>query len=169
LQKLYLAYETAGLLLSPLVYLLIYLAFVALAKAAARSEVPLRELSLRFAFSLVPIALTYNLAHYFTLLPTQGLQIVRLVSDPLGRGWNLFGTARWFAAPVIDAGTVWHTQVALILFGHIVSVYLAHLEALKIFRDQRQAALSQVPMLFLMVAYTTIGLWILSLPIQPAS
>jgi hypothetical protein len=60
---------------------------------------------------------------------------------------------------------VWHTQVWLILFGHIVSVYLAHLEALRVFPTRRQATLSQLPMLLLMVGFTTIGLWILSQPL----
>jgi hypothetical protein len=61
---------------------------------------------------------------------------------------------------------VWHTQVALILAGHIVSVYLAHVEALKVFPNPRHAVLSQLPMLVLMVLLTTVGLWILSLPID---
>jgi hypothetical protein len=89
-----------------------------------------------------------------------------MVSDPFGFGWNLFGTAGLLTTPIIlDAGTVWHTQVGLILFGHIVGVYLAHLEALSIFAKSRRAIVSQLPMLFLMVLFTTAGLWILSLPI----
>ena len=55
--------------------------------------------------------------------------------------------------------------MALILAGHVVSVYLAHLRALELFPRARQAVWSQVPMLILMVAFTTAGLWILSLPI----
>jgi hypothetical protein len=51
------------------------------------------------------------------------------------------------------------------LFGHIISVYVAHLEALRLFPTNRKAALSQIPILFLMVLFTTVGLWILSLPI----
>jgi len=51
------------------------------------------------------------------------------------------------------------------LVGHVVSVYLAHLRALELFPRARQAVWSQLPMLVLMVAFTTAGLWILSLPI----
>jgi hypothetical protein len=91
---------------------------------------------------------------------------VRLVSDPFGFGWDVFGTAQALSTPLIlDAGSVWHTQVGLILVGHIIGVYLAHLEALKCFPDTRRATLSQLPMLILMVLFTTAGLWILSLPI----
>jgi hypothetical protein len=60
---------------------------------------------------------------------------------------------------------VWHIQVGLILFGHVVSVYLAHKEAQMLFPQRRQAALSQLPMLVLMVIFTCFGLWILAQPI----
>ena len=46
-----------------------------------------------FAFTLVPIAIGYHLAHYLTFLLVQGQYIIPLVSDPFGNGWNLFGTA----------------------------------------------------------------------------
>ena len=42
-----------------------------------------------FAHTLVPIALAYVLAHYFSLLVCQGQAIGYLVSDPLGDGSNL--------------------------------------------------------------------------------
>lgn len=162
----YYYWQWLSLALSPLLYLAVYLFFIWLAKVLTGSEMALRELALRFAYSLVPIAFVYNVTHYYTLIVSQGFSIVRLASDPFGRGWNLFGTSAWLREPVIlDAGTVWHTQVWLILFGHIVSVYLAHVVALRVFPDTRRAVLSQLPMLVLMVIFTTVGLWILSLPI----
>jgi hypothetical protein len=47
-----------------------------------------------------------------------------------------------------------------------VHISVLHIEALKVFPNRRHAALSQLPMLALMVLLTTIGLWILSLPID---
>lgn len=168
LKPLYLAWQTFALLLSPFVYLAVYLLFIALVRRVTRSTLDLCNLALRFAYPLLPIALVYHLTHYFTLLIVQGTQILRLASDPFGWGWNLFGTARWLLQPIrIDMNIVWHLQVGLILAGHIVSVALAHLEALRLFPDRRTATLSQLPMLLLMVGFTTFGLWILSLPISP--
>ena len=46
-----------------------------------------------FAHTLVPIALAYALAHYLTLILFEGQLIISAISDPLGRGWDLFGTA----------------------------------------------------------------------------
>jgi hypothetical protein len=167
LQKLYLGYQLLALALSPLLYFALYALCVELARRLGRSELPLRTLLLRFAFTLVPIAFVYNLAHYVTLLVGQGAQILRLAADPFGWGWN--ESLRWIWNPAIDAGVVWHAQVAMILGGHIVSVWLAHLEALALFGDRRRALASQLPMLLLMVALTTLGLWILSLPLQTGS
>jgi hypothetical protein len=115
----------------------------------------------------LPIALVYHVTHYYTLILTQGVKIVSLLSDPFGWGWNLFGTAGLLRAPILpDLGSIWHTQVGLILFGHIVSVWIAHLEALRLFPTRRAAMWSQLPMLLLMVIFTTFGLWILSQPLQ---
>ncbi|QOT79480.1 hypothetical protein [Cupriavidus basilensis] len=101
------------------------------------------SLSRTFAYLLVSIAFVYHLAHYYTLLFWQGSQMVKLVSDPAGVGWNLFATVRMDFPPIIlGASAIWHTQVGLILAGPIASVFLAHIEALRLFRDTRRALLS---------------------------
>ena len=159
-------YPWIALLVSPLVYLAVYVLFVAIAKFVTRSTQSVSALALRFAMSLVPIAFVYHVTHYYTLLLSQGTQMIRLVSDPMGRGWDLFGTGRQTVEPLmIDVEAIWHTQVALILIGHILGVYISHVEALRVFSGTRRAVLSQLPMLFLMIIFTTVGLWILSLPI----
>jgi hypothetical protein len=116
-------------------------------------------------FSLVPIAFVYNIAHYFTLIFTEAPNIFRLISDPFGFGWNIFGSSDYLPQAILNANFVWHSQVAFILLGHIVSVYLAHVVAMQIFPSSKKAILSQLPMLVLMVIYTMTGLWILSQPI----
>jgi hypothetical protein len=159
-------WQWTALILSPIFYLVVYLAFVYLAKVLARSKTSLASLALAFAYSLIPVALAYHAAHYFSLVTSQGTQIVRMTSDPFGFGWNLFGTAGWLDMPIIlDAGTNWHAQVALIVLGHALGVYVAHVKALRIFASTRRALVSQLPLLLLMMIFTTVGLWILSLPI----
>ncbi len=49
--------------------------------------------SSRFAHTLVPIALAYAFAHYFTLVAFEGQLLISTMSDPFGQGWDLFGTA----------------------------------------------------------------------------
>lgn len=166
LRPWYIGWETLWLLLSPFLYFGAYWLCLALARWMTRSPRPVRELALDFAYSLLPIALVYSLTHYSTLLMTQGLKIVSLLSDPFGWGWNLFGTARLLRAPILpDLGWVWHTQVGLILLGHILSVIAAHRVALRVFPTRRAALVSQLPMLALMIAFTVFGLWILAQPL----
>jgi hypothetical protein len=166
LRPWYVAWDTLWLLASPFIYFGVYLLFVWLARALTRSTRPLRELALDFGFTLLPIALVYNVTHYFTLILTQGVKIVSLVSDPFGWGWNVFGTVQLWRAPILpDLGVVWHTQVALILLGHVASVVVAHAVALRVFATRREAVVSQLPMLCLMVLFTVAGLWILAQPL----
>ena len=160
-------WQRLALAASPFIYLALFSAIVLAMNAIVRSALTVRELTCRFALCLVPIAFVYHVTHYFTLLFAQGGQIIRLVSDPLGVGWNLFGTGKWIIPPLmIEMGPLWHIQVGLILAGHVASVWVAHVMALNIFNTPRRAALSQLPMLALMMAFTAFGLWILSLPLQ---
>jgi hypothetical protein len=163
----YLAWETLCLLLSPFLYFALYLGALALARTLAGSRRDLRELALDFAYTLLPIVFVYHFTHYYTLILANGLKILSLASDPFGWHWDLFGTREMFRAPIIpDLTITWHTQVGLIVLGHIASVVLAHRVALRVFPGRIRAAVSQVPMLVLMVAFTVAGLWILAQPLQ---
>ena len=116
-----------------------------------------------FVHTLVPIALAYVAAHYVSLLLFQGQALAPLASDPLGNGWNLFGTAAW----TIDLGFVsaelfWYLQVGFVVAGHLAALVLAHDRALVMYDDPRLATRSQYWMLAVMVGFTTLALWLLS-------
>jgi hypothetical protein len=159
--------QTLGVILLPLLFFGIYLGFVELSRILGRGgEAGFRRFAAAYAFSLVPIAIAYQMAHYYTYLLIQGQMIISLVSDPLGWGWNLFGTAAFEPHyGIVGAGFVWYSQVALIVAGHVIAVYLAHAISLRLLRDPARAFLSQLPMLVLMVLYTITSLWILAQPI----
>jgi len=161
----YHVYQRAGLVLSPFVYLALYALMIGWAKQITKTTVPFRVLILEFAPSLLPIAVVYNMTHYYTMLISQLDKFDRVATDPFGFGWNLFGVVVRETTLVLDMGFIWHTQVALILIGHVASVYLAHIAAAIGLPTHRQAILSQLPLLLLMVAYTAICLYILSLPL----
>jgi hypothetical protein len=165
LMSWYLVYRQAGLLLFPFLYLGFYLLALLSAKALTQTIIPLRTLALIFCYSLIPIALAYYFTHYYTLLIAEGNQLLWRFSDPFGFGWHLLPVAQPPPRPVLQMGVVWHTQVAVLLAGHLLSVYLTHTVATRTFPTRRQVLLSQLPLLLLMVAYTAVGLWILSLPL----
>jgi len=117
-------------------------------------------------WSLVPIAAAYHLAHYVSLLMTSGQFIIPLASDPFGWKWNLFGTADYsINLGLVSPVMYWYSSVALVIIGHVLAVMVAHVEAKRIFTSHRGAVLSQLPMLVLMVLYTSLSLWIMAQPI----
>jgi hypothetical protein len=161
---------SGGLLASAALFVLVYLLFARFMARAAGDELSTGTVARLFVLSLVPIAIAYHLAHYFTYLLIQGQLMIRLVSDPLGFGWNLFGTARYRPdIGLVGARFAWYTAVIAIVLGHIVAVYIAHAVALREFRNDRAARRSQLPMLVLMVGYTMVSLWIIAQPIVETS
>jgi hypothetical protein len=125
------------------------------------------ELSRRFVHSLIPIALAYVVAHYFSLLIYQGQAMAFLVSDPLGDGSNFLGTATaTIDYNVIGANGVWYVQVFALVLGHAAGLTLAHDRALVVYERVRDATRSQYWMLAVMVAFTSLGLWLLSAAAQ---
>jgi hypothetical protein len=124
---------------------------------------PTRDLARRFVHSLVPIAFAYMIAHYFSLLAYQGQAAAFLASDPLGRGWDVFGTASsTIDYTVVSANGIWYVQVGALVIGHVAGLVLAHDRALVVFQDVKRATRSQYWMLAVMVAFTSLGLWLLS-------
>jgi uncharacterized membrane protein len=92
--------------------------------------------------------------------------VIPLASDPLGLGWDLFGTARYkIAVEVVGARFAWYTSIVVIVLGHVLAMYLSHRLALERFPARRTARRSQYPLAALMVAYTMLSLWILAQPI----
>jgi hypothetical protein len=131
--------------------------------ASVSSEHSRRELAGSFVYSLVPIAFGYLLAHYFSLLVTQGQAISYLISDPMGTGANIFGTAGTrINAGLFSAAAIWYVQVAALVGGHVSGLALAHDRALVVYGDVDEATQSQRWMLVVMVTFTCLGLWLLS-------
>jgi hypothetical protein len=121
------------------------------------------NLTAQFLASLVPIALAYSVAHYFSLLFYQAQSALALTSDPFGWGWNLFGTSDYlpnFGA--LSANFIWYVQVAALVIGHVAGLVIAHDRAVSMAGSPRLAVATQYPMLMLMVLYTVGGLWLLS-------
>ena len=64
------------------------------------------------------------IAHYLTFLLFQGQAMGFLISDPLGEGRNLFGTAGWkIDYGIIGGRIVWYCQVAVVVAGHVGALF----------------------------------------------
>ncbi|THA67647.1 hypothetical protein E6P78_15240 [Streptomyces sp. A0958] len=104
-----------------------------------------------FAHSLVPIALGYLVAHYFTLFATEGPRTVLLA----------LGADRPAPPePPLGPGGVATLQVLAIVTGHVLGVIAAHDRSVRLLPSGR-AVIGQLPLLILMIAYTVGGLALL--------
>lgn len=121
------------------------------------------RLAATFAPSLVPIALAYVVAHYLSFVVFQGQALWSLASDPLGRGWDLFGTAgAGIDYGLLSSTKIWSAQVGALIAGHVAGLAVAHDKALALWGRARAAVRSQLWMLVVMVGFTNLGLWLLS-------
>lgn len=155
-----LGFNLLGLLVAVTAIGLLYALAILAAKAIGHTDV---RLAGAFVGSLIPIALAYAVAHYFTLLVGPGQDIVYLASDPFGKGWDLFGTADFRPSPNVFApNTVWYVQVGVLVAGHVLGLVVAHDRAVSLYSSARTAVRTQYAMLALMVLYTCTGLWLLS-------
>lgn len=153
--------STAGLLWGITTVTIAYVGAMRVAAHLVDGRYSAEELRASFIHSLVPIVLAYAVAHYFSYFVLEGQATVSLVSDPLGRGWDLFGTAsRVVDYTFVSTRTVSYVQCGSIVVGHVAGVVIAHDRALALF-DKRAAARSQYPLLAAMVLFTVGGLYLL--------
>jgi hypothetical protein len=111
------------------------IAIVAVAYLGALRLAGAGRLAQRLGLVLLPLSLAWFIAHEVTLLILEGQNLVVLLSDPLGRGWDLFGTFHdtIHAGIVRSRGIRW-LQLALLAAGHVLAVVLAHDAALAVAR-----------------------------------
>ena len=129
-----------------------------------RGSPALRSLGRSFAHTLIPIGVAYLAAHYFSLFVfAEQAQFTYLLSDPLGDGSDLFGTASsGIDYGLLSANTIWYVQVAALVTGHVTGLLLAHDRAITVYGDPGRASRSQRWILLVMVAFTCLGLFLLS-------
>lgn len=120
-----------------------------------------RGMPAAFVHSVVPVALGYVIAHYYTLFALEGQRALTKLGDPLSTGADWFGLDDLRPDPApLAPGLVATVQVLAVVVGHVLGVVLAHDRAVRLF-PHRTAVLGQVPLLILMVLLTCTGLVLL--------
>tara|TARA_B100000686_G_C16740905_1_gene946542 strand:+ start:541 stop:1842 length:1302 start_codon:yes stop_codon:yes gene_type:complete len=120
-----------------------------------------RDLAKIFAPSLVPIVFGYTLAHYLQLAIDESQTFLFQLSDPFGRGWDLFGgSGNQINFNIVNVSVIAWVQAIGVVVGHIAGVVVAHDRAVSSF-SERDAVRSQYVMFMVMVVYSVLGLWLL--------
>jgi hypothetical protein len=162
--------NTGGLILTWLVLAVLYTGAVLWGwRLAGRPGEPAALLG-TLALSLMPISLAFHFSHYLTALLVNGQYALAAASDPFGTGRDVlrlghFHVTTSFLNTYEGTRAIWNAQTTAIVLGHVLAVVLAHELARRAIPDGRAAVLSQLPLAALMVAYTLLGLWLLSTPV----
>lgn len=156
--------------LMALMLLLPLLIFWAGAKAARgltlEAGVSTSDIFKAFTYSLIPIALFYHLAHNSMHFFREAQNLLPILSDPFGYGWNLFGTASKSYGPLLSMQTIWYLQLAFILIGHLYGVLIADRVARVLFKNSRHIFKSLIPLLITMILYSAFSVWLIAQPME---
>ncbi|MDS0243896.1 MULTISPECIES: hypothetical protein [unclassified Haloferax] len=157
------AVQTRAILIYTLLFVSGYVVFFgaywyagALSRRRTETYITAKRIAFRFAPSLLAIAAGYHLAHYtglaVSLSPALWMAIVSPLSPP--------------ANPLTLSPPGWFEglSIAYVLVGHLLAIWAAHATAYELFSSRLVAIRSQYPFVVVMIGYTVISLWILSLP-----
>lgn len=126
----------------------------------------LRDFFVAFAYPLLPVALAYHLAHNALHFFYEGSKLIRLISDPFGRGWDLFNTAQSPLTMLIPIQYLWVLQLILVIAGNLAAALLVHRASFRMFGNKHQALRAAIPMILFTAILSVFALWLLSQPME---
>ncbi len=130
--------------------------WVAIDRTRERAETYLSRqyLGYRLAAPLLAIAAGYHLAHYVGF----GISLWPSLLDALAMPLNPPPNPTRYALP----GWFGYVEIAGILLGHVLAVWVAHTVSFDLFPGKLQAIRSQYPLIIVMVFFTMVSLYLVS-------
>jgi polyferredoxin len=119
----------------------------------ANSSASARSPFAAFATPLVPLGLAFWAAFSLTFFLTNGSYVLSSISDPLGLGWNLIGTAGVAWQPML-AGAIAPLQTAVLVGGFIWAARVAR-------RVTARLQLPTLPLIGFLFLPTVVMMWLL--------
>ena len=107
-------------------------------------SVSVRDLFVRYSYMLVPLGLFAWVAFSLPLIMLNWTHITSSLSDPLGWGWNLFGTAHQHWTPLFPEW-IPYLQVPLLLSGLAIALVRGGAVARGLYPDRSTAVRSVIP------------------------
>lgn len=139
-------------------FYIVYRAAAGKSREYAKTYLTADYIAYRFAPPLLGIAAGYHLAHYAGFGLSLSPSLLQTAIAPLS-----------FSGPPLELvlpswfGTL---NILFLLCGHLVAIWYAHATSFDLFPGRLQAIRSQYPFVAVMVIYTMISIWILSMPTE---
>ena len=118
-------------------------------------SVPVRDVFVRYSYMLVPIGLLAWIAFSLPLVMLNWSHITSSLSDPLGWGWDLFGTADQHWTPLLPEW-IPYLQVPLLLSGLTIALLRGGTIAHRLYPTRPAAVRSLIPHSVACVAVTDV-------------
>ena len=130
---------------------------MAVARRFGNTYITRTALAERFAPSLLAIAAGYHVAHYLAFVVGLLPAVATVAAAPFAPPSQL---------PVLTTlpGWVSGLELALVLLGHFVAVWVAHAAGYQLLPGRLEAIKSQYGITVVMICYTMISLWIVTTP-----
>ena len=157
----------AAMLVLPI--LLFWVGAAAAQRLAMSPGVATADVFKAFAYALVPVALFYHLAHNSMHFFMEAQNLIPLLSDPFGYGWDLFGKAKLVYQPWLSLRTIWFLQIGFIVVGHIYGVLVADHVARKLFASSERYFQGLLPLILTMILYSGFSVWLIAQPMEMRS
>ena len=150
----------AGLVLP----VLIYAAAIWLARLSARNKESYRQLFAGFAFTALPLAFAYHLAHNLSHLSGETGNLLAVLLNPFGIGLQPLTAAEQHAqmmSPLLPPQLLFASQAGLLVLGFWLAARIARNRAYDLF-GEGVTAWRQLPLLGFICAITAINLWLMA-------
>jgi len=125
-----------------------------------------RSFFITFAYITLPVSLAYHIAHNSLHFFYEGSKLVRLMSDPMGLGWDLFGSADMPLTMLIPMPILWALQIVCMVLGLFVSVGLVSQGARRLIGNRRQLLGAKIPLIMMLAVFSALCLWLLFQPME---
>jgi polyferredoxin len=143
------------------VYALVFLAIIfgilpgifTLGIVRTKGTVPLKQRFASLSTSLIPLGLMFWVAFSLSFVLTNASYILASLSDPLGLGWNLFGTANVAWQPMLTS-ILEPAQTLALVGGLIWSSRTAQ-------KSANEGKASSIPVIVYCFVLTSVMLWLL--------
>jgi hypothetical protein len=144
-----------------IMYSLLFLSFIlillpglfSLGLIPAKSNIPFKQRFASLSTALIPLGLMFWVAFSLSFVLTNASYILASLSDPLGLGWNLFGTADIPWQPMLTS-IVAPAQILALVGGLIWSARISQKAA-------NEVGTSAVPVIVFCFIATSFMLWLL--------
>jgi hypothetical protein len=128
-------------------------------KLTGLTIVPVKQLFVDYAYSLVPLGLIGWIAFSFSFVFVNGAYAISVLSDPFGWGWDLFGTRAVPWTPLLPQ-LVTLLQIGLLTAGLVFSIITAYRIGRQHTFTHAQAWRGMLPVSGFITTITLIFLWL---------